>query len=78
MYWKVKSVSPLDNYMLLLTFEDGERRRFDMKPYLDCGVFRSLQDMSMFSTVRTCADSIAWQNNVDIAPETLYHDSTKI
>ncbi|GHV68231.1 hypothetical protein FACS1894199_15150 [Bacteroidia bacterium] len=78
MYWKVKSVSPLDNYMLLLTFEGGERRRFDMKPYLACGVFRSLQDASMFSTVRVCADSIAWQNNVDIAPETLYYDSTKI
>jgi hypothetical protein len=78
MYWKVKSVSPLSNYMLLLTFEDGERRRFDMKPYLDCGVFRSLQDTSMFNTVRICADSIAWQNNVDIAPETLYHSSTKI
>jgi hypothetical protein len=78
MYWKVKSVNPQDNYMLLLTFEDGERRRFDMKPYLDCGVFRTLRNREMFKTVRVCADSIAWQNDVDIAPETLYHNSIKL
>jgi len=78
MHWKVKSVKPLDNYMLLLTFANNEQRCYDIKPLLDTGVFKSLNDTAMFNTVRVCFDSIAWANQVDIAPETLYKDSVKI
>jgi len=35
MYLSIKAVKPQDNYFLLLTFENGEQRQFDMKPYLD-------------------------------------------
>ncbi len=35
MYLAVKEVKPIDNYFLLLTFENGEVRKFDMKPYLE-------------------------------------------
>jgi hypothetical protein len=42
MYLGVTAVSPLNNYMLLLTFENGEQRRFDMKPYLDKGIFSEI------------------------------------
>jgi hypothetical protein len=78
MYWEVKSVKAMENYILLLTFENGEQRCFDVKPFLNTGVFRSLKDPAMFNTVRVCFDSIAWANNVDIAPETLYDESRPI
>jgi len=78
MQWEVKSVKPLDNYMLLLTFANNEQRCYDIKPLLNIGVFKSLKDPAMFNTVRVCFDSIAWANQVDIAPETLYADSVKI
>jgi hypothetical protein len=74
MYWTVKSVTPLANYWLHLTFENGEQRYFDMKPLLDTGVFKALRDTEMFCTVRVAFDSIAWNNEIDIAPETLYHN----
>lgn len=74
MYWTVKSVTPLENYWLYLTFENNEQRYYDMKPLLETGVFRTLKDPKIFRTVRIAFDSIAWDNNVDIAPETLYHD----
>jgi hypothetical protein len=35
MYLAIKDVKPQDNYCLLLTFENGEKRKFDMKPYLN-------------------------------------------
>jgi hypothetical protein len=75
MYIGVTAVSPLNNYMLLLTFENGEQRRFDVKPYLDKGLFRELKTPEMFNTVRISFDSISWANNADIDPEVLYPDS---
>jgi hypothetical protein len=75
MYWEVQSVEPLDNYRLLLEFKDGRQACYDMKPLLEIGVFKSLKDPAMFNTVRVCFSSVAWANQVDIAPETLYHDS---
>jgi hypothetical protein len=77
MYWTVKKVTPLDNYWLHLTFENNEQRYYDMKPLLDTGVFCTLKDPEMFRTVRVAFDSIAWSNDVDIAPESLYHDGIK-
>jgi hypothetical protein len=78
MYFAVKEVKPQDNYILVLTFENGERRQFDMKPYLDLGIFQELRDLKLFKTVKTSFDSIEWDNEADIDPEILYQESSKI
>ena len=78
MYWSVKSVIPLDNYWLHLTFENSEQRYFDMKPLLDTGVFRLLKNPDVFRSVRVAFDSIEWEGEIDIAPETLYYEGIKI
>jgi len=50
---KVTKVVPEQNYMLNLWFTNGERRRFDMKPYLDFEVFQPLKDLSVFNSATT-------------------------
>ena len=77
-YLAASQVEPQDNYLLLLTFENGEKRKFDMKPYLNKGVFKELEDVSLFNTVRKSFDSIEWDNEADLDPETLYADSIKV
>ena len=78
MYLAIKDVKPQDNYLLLLTFENGEKRQFDMKPYLDFGIFQELKDVRLFKTVRTSFDSIEWDNEADFDPEILYQKSLKV
>ena len=78
MYIPVKSVRPLSEYQLLLTFENGEKKIFDMKPYLDKGIYKELKDENKFKTVRISFDSIEWCNKADIDPEFLYEKSKKI
>ena len=78
MYLAVKHVKALENYNLLLTFENGEKRQFDMSPYLNLGIFRELTDEKMFKTVKTNFDTIEWDNEADIDPEILYRESKKI
>ena len=66
MYLAVKEVKTQNDYMLLLSYENGEVRQFDMKPYLDLGIFQELKDPVMFKTVKPCFDSIEWANEADI------------
>jgi len=65
----------MEDYTLLLTFENGERRCLDMKPYLHRGVFKELADKEMFNTVYVSFDTVAWKNEIDLAPEILYEKS---
>ncbi len=78
MYLAVKEVKPVENYLLLLTFENGEVRKFDMKPYLETGIFQELKDPSLFNTVRISFDSVEWDNEADVDPEVLYHESISV
>lgn len=78
MYLAIKDVKPQDNYLLLLTFENGEKRQFDMKPYLDFGIFQELKDLRLFKTVKTSFDTIEWDNEADFDPEILYQKSQRV
>lgn len=71
-------VRVLDDYNLLLTFEDGGRRVFDVKPYLDMGVFRELKDPTLFGSARISFDSVEWANGADLCPEVLFSDSIPV
>ena len=75
MYLAVKEVKPIDNYKLILTFENNEVKIFDMIPYLDRGIFQELKDENLFKAVKVSFDSIEWPNEADIDPEILYEAS---
>jgi hypothetical protein len=78
MYLAIKEVQAQDNYLLLLTFENGERRQFDMNPYLEFGIFKELKDIQMFKSVKPSFDSVEWENEADFDPEILYQKSIRI
>lgn len=72
---RVVEVKPNPDYSLTLRFTNGEVRRFDVRPYLDKGVFQELKDVRLFNSVRACLGSIEWLNGQDLCPDTLYLDS---
>ena len=72
---KVTNVKALDNYQLELSFNTGKRRVFDVGPYLNKGIFTELRDLSYFRSVRLAFGSIAWPNEQDFGPESLYVES---
>ena len=78
MYPSVKEVEPEQDYTLILKFSNGDKRSFDMKPYLENGIFRELKDISKFNTVHVSFDSIEWENEADIDPEVLFENSIKL
>jgi len=74
----VVQVYPRDDFHLELKFDTGEARLFDMRPYLDRGVFQKLKDQAQFRLAYVAYDTVCWPGNLDIAPETLYDRSTLI
>jgi hypothetical protein len=77
-YFAVKDVQPIENFELILTFSNKEKRLFDVKPFLKKGIFKELLDEKMFKTVHVSFDTIEWDNEADLDPEILYKLSKKI
>ena len=72
----VRSVRALDDYQLEVSFDNGEWRRFDVKPYLSRGIFVRLRDRAVFQAPRVVAGSVEWPNGLDLSYDTLYLEST--
>jgi len=49
---RVTNVKTAQNFTLLITFSNGEVKNFDVKPYLGIGIFKELQDVSVFNSVK--------------------------
>ena len=71
----VVSVTPTDDFRLDIIFENGEQRIFDVKPYLNRGVFVRLQNPATFAAARVVAGSVEWPGGLDLSYDTLYLES---
>jgi len=68
---KIKAIKP---YLLELHYETGERKLFDVKPYIKGSWYSELGDTSYFRGVHLIddGDGIEWPHGQDLAPHELY------
>jgi hypothetical protein len=71
----VTHVTALADYTLLLEFENGEKRRFDMGGYVDQLPWLRIKDINLFQSATIANGTVVWPGNIDIDPETLYEYS---
>ena len=71
----VVKVKASPGYTLLLEFENGERRCFDMNPFIDQKPWDRLRLHHAFQCAFVENGTVAWPGNIDIDPETLYEYS---
>lgn len=69
---KVIAAKALPGYQLYVEFDSGEVRYFDVTPYLSKGVFRALMQEDYFNRVTVKFDGVAWPDEQDLSPDTLY------
>ena len=74
----VKHVRPLEDYQMEVVFENGEHRIFDLRPYLDRGVFVPLRNRTAFRAARVVAGSVEWPGEIDLSYDTLYLESQPV
>ncbi len=64
-------------YFLILTYETGEVKRFDVLPYMSGEWHGELKNPEYFEMVHVLPSGtgIVWPNGQDIAPHELYENS---
>ena len=72
------SVTPSQDFQLLLVFTNGEKRRFDMRPLLAMKPWNRIAISTVFSRARVEYGTVVWPGEIDVAPETLYLDSVPV
>ena len=72
---RVIEVKVTNDYVLDLVFTNQEKKQFDVKPYLNFGMFTELKDYTMFRTAKVESGTVSWSNGLDICPDTLYIES---
>jgi hypothetical protein len=71
----IRSVKPLEKFLVLLEFSDGEQKTVDLDPLLRGPIFEALrQDPKLFRAVHVDQDlgTIVWENGADMDPDVLY------
>lgn len=73
----VVKVQAMPEFTLLLEFENGERRCFDMAPFMDQKPWSRLKSGNAFQGAFVENGTVAWPRSIDIDPETLYENAAK-
>jgi hypothetical protein len=61
----------LTDYRIKISLSNGKKGIFDVKPYLDRGIFTELKDYRYFKRARIEYGTIVWPNEQDFSPETI-------
>jgi hypothetical protein len=70
----ITRVEPLKDFWLAVEFDTGEKRLFDLKPYLRGSLFEPLKDESLFRQVEIEEDfgGLVWPTGADLCPDMVY------
>lgn len=72
------AVKPIEDFQLLVTFMNGEKRIYDAKPLIKGDWFGQLRDISKFNTAKIVSNTVEWADGQDIAPDELYFASRPV
>ncbi len=75
MILKITNAAYVRDYILALTFSNGEVRNFDFATVFNEGICTKLKNMSYFKKFKLDAFSVDWNNEIGFAPEFLYENA---
>jgi len=67
---RLAAVEACPDYHLLLTFKNGEKKRFDASPLFSLPMYKNLK--KVFFSVQVAYGTAVWPGDLDISPDTLY------
>lgn len=73
MTFQVTEVKVQPKHTLYVKFKNGRAKLFNIKPYLNKGVFKELKNETYLKKVRIISGGIEWPHEQDLSADTLYH-----
>ena len=71
---RVRAALPLQDFKVLLTFDNGVQREVDLEPYLRGPIFEAMRsDPDRFRSMTIAGGTLTWDNGADIDPDVLYY-----
>ncbi len=74
---RAKNVSYKSPYHLIITFTNGEIKKFNLQPYLNYPVYNDLKNESYCSKATVQNGTVVWSEEIDIDPDILYLESKR-
>jgi Protein of unknown function (DUF2442) len=71
----VKKAKYLQDYKILLTFDDKQKKVVDFEKALDNfegQIFKPLKDKNYFKNFKVTIGTVTWPNEADVSPDYLY------
>ncbi len=82
MFFKVKEVKPIEDYNLIVVFENGAIKKYDIKPLFDkWSIFKDLKsNNSLFNQVMVDCQGygIKWNDEIDLSCNELWNNGVEI
>jgi Protein of unknown function (DUF2442) len=75
---RVKEVKYEPHYKLVLIFLNNEVKEFNFSGYLDYPVYTPLKDELFCHKARVVNGTVAWDDEIDFDPDTLYLESKSL
>jgi hypothetical protein len=69
------AVKAMDNYRLLITFQNEECKIFDATPLLALPMYQKLRNKGFFALAKADGMCVYWNDEVDIDPDTLFEEA---
>jgi hypothetical protein len=71
-FLEIKKAQYLEEYKILLEFNNGVKKTVDLKDKLNGEVFEPLRELNFFRAFTIKYNTIEWNNGADFAPEYLF------
>lgn len=81
MFHKIKMVSPLPNYRLIVQFSEGCTKLYDVTPlFKKVPIFEQLKDSNLFLEVQTDVGGhgIVWNDDIDLSCDELWENGVAV
>ena len=81
MFYKIKKVTPLDNMLLQVEFENGTIKNYDVKKLKErWQIFKDLENKTLFEHVKVDAGGygIAWNSEIDLSCNEVWENGIPI
>ena len=71
----IKDAMILKDYNIHLVFTNGEKKVFDLRPYLKYQIFRPLNDETELQSFKIIDGTLEWSCGADLSTDTFYLQS---